>query len=345
MNIGDKVRLLHHKGDGIITRLLPDGLVEVAIEGDFRLPVLRREVIPIAREEAIVFRPEPVHGAKAPARTPAAPLATVGIYVVLVPVNEQNFDIYFINNTDYTLPLTAGWEGVGTYHGVYAGAITPRQPQLLASLSKKQLEAQSRWVFQYLRHHSAMPAVLPAVQYITRLAVPKAPAEMQGVPVLKVQGHVFQIDSEEKAPAPAAKPAPSAAPAFAKREEKPADTGVNITALREAMMGGNADKKPAATAAKPAGSGGSSVIDLQLYSHEKGLAGPSALEPQLAYFEEELERAISAGAAQVTFVHGAGNTALRDAMQKKLGAHPLVAYFKDAQKERFGYAATMAVFK
>ena len=51
MNIGDRVRLLTGREEGIITRLLNDELVEVAIDNDFTIPVLRREIVVVAAEE------------------------------------------------------------------------------------------------------------------------------------------------------------------------------------------------------------------------------------------------------------------------------------------------------
>ncbi|GAA4355374.1 DUF2027 domain-containing protein [Hymenobacter saemangeumensis] len=55
MNVGDRVRLLTGTERGIITRLLDSELVEVAIDNDFTIPVLRREVVVIAPEESQTF--------------------------------------------------------------------------------------------------------------------------------------------------------------------------------------------------------------------------------------------------------------------------------------------------
>ena len=45
MNIGDKVRLIHSKEEGIVTRILPNNVIEIEIEDGFRLPVLKRESV------------------------------------------------------------------------------------------------------------------------------------------------------------------------------------------------------------------------------------------------------------------------------------------------------------
>jgi len=85
------VRLLTGTEEGIVTRLLDSELVEVAIDNDFTIPVLRREVVVVAQEEGQNFNRAAVdHGPgqqpgrsanaskkdRTPARTPpAAPKA------------------------------------------------------------------------------------------------------------------------------------------------------------------------------------------------------------------------------------------------------------------------------
>ena len=76
MNVGDRVRLLTGTEEGIVTRLLDSELVEVAIDNDFTIPVLRREVVVVAQEEgknfdrtAPDFRVGQVPGKKAHAST------------------------------------------------------------------------------------------------------------------------------------------------------------------------------------------------------------------------------------------------------------------------------------
>lgn len=90
MNVGDRVRLLTGTEEGIVTRLLDSELVEVAIDNDFTIPVLRREVVVVAQEEgknfdraAVDYGPgqQPGRNANAskkdktkrPTATPAAP--------------------------------------------------------------------------------------------------------------------------------------------------------------------------------------------------------------------------------------------------------------------------------
>ena len=63
--------------------------------------------------------------------------------------------------------------------------------------------------------------------------------------------------------------------------------------------------------------------------HLRGLR----VEEALALAEETLDRALAQGADSVTFIHGIGTGALRDAIQGHLRASPYVADFKAADRE------------
>ena len=69
------------------------------------------------------------------------------------------------------------------------------------------------------------------------------------------------------------------------------------------------------------------------------------LELQLSTFETQLENAIAHGFADLTFIHGVGHHTLRNELHRRLGKHPQVKFFEDAQKEKFGFGATKVVLK
>jgi dsDNA-specific endonuclease/ATPase MutS2 len=66
---------------------------------------------------------------------------------------------------------------------------------------------------------------------------------------------------------------------------------------------------------------------------------------QLHTFEKNLENAIASGMSDITFIHGAGSGALRSELHRRLGQHPNVKFFEDAQKQKFGYGATKVTIK
>jgi dsDNA-specific endonuclease/ATPase MutS2 len=69
------------------------------------------------------------------------------------------------------------------------------------------------------------------------------------------------------------------------------------------------------------------------------------LELQLKTFEENLDRAIATGMDEITFIHGIGSGALRNAIHKKLSKMKNIQYFEDTLREKFGYGATLVRIK
>ncbi|NVO85609.1 Smr/MutS family protein [Hymenobacter terrestris] len=160
MNIGDRVRLLTGREEGIITRLLSDELVEVAIDNDFTIPVLRREIVVVAAEESKAFgksaaaveseKKAASSGAamaaqaakkagmatEAPAAKPAAkgesptPIKAdkaqpvpvqKGIYLALTHQSPELLALHLINHTDRTVLFTLGEEKAsGQYRALKA---------------------------------------------------------------------------------------------------------------------------------------------------------------------------------------------------------------------------------
>ena len=65
------------------------------------------------------------------------------------------------------------------------------------------------------------------------------------------------------------------------------------------------------------------------------------LSYQLQVFERGLDNAIAFGLTDITFIHGVGNGVLRKQIHKILSNRKeSFNYYKDAQKEKFGYGAT-----
>ena len=101
MNIGDKVRLIHSKEEGIVTRVLPNNVIEIEIEDGFRLPVLKRELAVVSR----AIKPQPTPE-KATENRPTGIRAEKGIFMAFVPLNDREIVLHLVNNTDWDLPYS-----------------------------------------------------------------------------------------------------------------------------------------------------------------------------------------------------------------------------------------------
>ncbi|GAB3900874.1 hypothetical protein GCM10028803_24540 [Larkinella knui] len=337
MNIGDKVRMLRAKEQGIVTRFLPGNQVEIEIEDGFRIPVLRSEIVVVSEMEARRFQVEPgLEGQKS-----AKPeiISSSGIYLAFVtqsgPGGVKEATVYLVNNTDWELPFAIGEERENRYTGLYSEVLKSRsffklaQPYPLATI-----ENWPTFLIQALWHRRGSVSLREPLIRRLKCRTQTFQAHSGSIPVLNQTGAVFQLDAEETVQAEPVK----------QETAKP----LNATALRESLMGVAEKKEPAAkepgTLTRP-----SSIIDLHigklLPNGFGSRTNAELLEVQLQEFERNLENAIASGMDDITFIHGVGNGVLRNELHRRLGKYPGVAYFEDAQKEKFGYGATKVKIK
>ncbi|NVO30077.1 Smr/MutS family protein [Hymenobacter lapidiphilus] len=186
MNIGDRVRLLTGREEGIITRLLSDELVEVAIDNDFTIPVLRREIVVVAAEETKAFgksaaavesekkaassgaamaakaakkagmatenpaaKPAASGESPAPLKADKAQPAPVqkGIYLALIHQSPELLALHLVNHTDRTVLFTLGEEKREKYRALKAEKLE----------AKSASEALGHW---HLKDFDQWPALL-----------------------------------------------------------------------------------------------------------------------------------------------------------------------------------------
>jgi hypothetical protein len=332
MNIGDKVRMLRAKEQGIVTRFLPGNQVEIEIEDGFRIPVLRSEIVVVSAMEARRFQAEP--GLEPQKSTKPEIIANAGFYLAFVPLSGhgglKEVDVFVVNNTDWELPFTIGEERETRYIGLHSEVLKARSvTKLMQQYSLSTFENWPTFLIQTLWYRSGSSTLREPLVKRLKCRMQTFQANKGTVPVLNQTGHVFQLDIEETAPEEPVK----------KVTEKPVDA----TALRDSLMG-LSDKKEAATLVRP-----SSIIDLHigklLPDGFGNRTNAELLEVQLQAFEKNLENAIASGMDDITFIHGVGNGVLRNELHRRLGKYPGVSYFEDAHKEKFGYGATKVKIK
>ncbi|WP_031526718.1 Smr/MutS family protein [Dyadobacter crusticola] len=326
MNIGDKVRLVHGREEGIIYAFLPGNVVEIEIEDGFRIPVLRNEVVTISPVESQRMQKDSEivkASAKSDVIVPRnAPFAEKGIYLAFVSINDKSLTVHLVNNTDWTLPFTASSIGNQVQTGLGAGVLLPRQSQKLSEVLMKDFEDWPVFDFNILYFREGK-YILP--QPLTKRIKCRAQSfykSKKKAPVLDKEAFVYQLDEESL-----------------KKEQIPSD--IDAAALKESMLRGATGEQ--VKVGKP-----EEIIDLhieKLVEDPARISTESIVKTQLSVFEENLEKAIANGMDEITFIHGAGSGALKNELHKRLSKNRHVAYFKDALKDKFGYGATLVKIK
>ncbi len=332
MNIGDKVRLLRDKEEGIVYAFLPGNIVEIEIEEGFRIPVLRSEVVSVSPMESQRMKPtESAGGSSAkkqeefPTFSRKSPFAEKGIYLAFVPVNDRELTVHLINNSDWVMPFVMYQELAGKQSGLASGVLSPRTNHRLTDLLTKDIEQWPIFELQALYFREGNSAVKPPFHKRLRCRVQSFYKKKQQVPVLAKEGYVYQLDEENVTG--------TAAP--------PTSAGISAAELRERML------SPETTTSHKVETP-QSVVDLHLEKlspNPDTLSTADKLKLQLTTFERHLESAIAAGLDEITFIHGAGSGVLRQEIHRRLSQHQNLQFFEDAQKEKFGYGATFAKIK
>jgi hypothetical protein len=394
MNVGDRVRLLTGTEEGIITRVLDSELVEVAIDNDFTIPVLVRELVPVAAEEGQAFRrtvPEPTRPAtgskknkpqggqlkaarptpptpvSAPAAGPSAampprpvaatppPPAAKGLYLALVHQAPELLALHLLNNTEAEVVFTYGEERQGKYRALAADKLKGKS--VSAALTHLHLKDFEQWpavVFQILSFKLNSDT---AYDLLTKRQSFKATTfytSRRPAPVIGKEAYLFQLDEK---PAPALNPEKLAAAEAALEmaaTPPPVLSSKQAATLQQALGGDKPLPVPAAIAPTPPKPAESLVappheFDLHIEALRpegaEGLSNTAMLRQQLDAFEDALSRALATNMHEIIFIHGAGNGTLRKEIHRQLSRNKDIKFFEEAQKEKFGYGATLVRLK
>ncbi|WP_114782443.1 DUF2027 domain-containing protein [Botryobacter ruber] len=317
MNVGDRVRLMSGREEGIITRILDNNIVEVAIDNDFTIPVARREIVVIAPEEAKFLKNEEPVVKPSARREPAAPvLSAKGIYLAMVHQSDELLAATILNNTDYDVLFTSGEDRNNRYRGLQNDKLAPKATRVIAHYHLKDFEQWPALIVQFLQHRNGAPSLFEPVTKRVQFKAASFYKSKKTAPVLNKEGYVFQLD------------------------HKPVT--VNTDKLQEQLA-----EKPAQQ----------ENFKLQAPEHEvdlhiekltddfAGMSNSAMLKLQLEKFQDALERAMATNMHEIIFIHGSGNGVLRKEIQKILSRTPGIKFFEDARKEKFGYGATLVRIK
>jgi hypothetical protein len=324
MHVGDRVRLIHDKEEGIITNFLPNNMIEVEIEDGFRIPVLKQEVALIAAEETIVFRDTKLSNNKNV--LPEKIIGEVGFFLAFIPLNEKQLTVNLINNTDIDILFTIGEIKDNNYSGLAAGHLKKKTWQKIDEANLDRFEKWSPLLIQALIFRAGFGSVKePLIRKMAFGAGTFFKSKMKA-PLLDKDAYVFQIDQKIVNIEPD------------KIKESMFTTNEPVLppqpkAIEKIILPTKVKKKE---------------IDLhieKLTPHSDKMNASEMLSLQIDTFEKALDNAIFENIEEIIFIHGIGNGTLRTEIQKRLSKHKNVAYFQDAQKEKFGYGATAAKLK
>ncbi len=313
--IGDYVRFLNEKQEGVVTRIIDHQLVGVTIDGDFEITVLANEIVLVQNAESQLredLEELPLANQQINSSTEQQ------LYLAIANDSKINhlYHLYLVNGTSYDIALNFSIQKDQTYEGVYFDIILSRSSQRIASQTLTELDQGSSLHFQILRYKDGpyqpvQPMVLKRI-----IKAKQVMTQQKDIPFLTEKGYLSLLEVENT-------------------------IQVDVHDLQNKLQEnktstGNEIHMP------------SREVDLhieEITENFPSMKPDEMLRLQLETFRRSLEAAIAHHYANIIFIHGVGNGTLRTEIHKQLGKHPHVKTFKDARKEKFGYGATEVILK
>lgn len=314
--VGEKVRLLHHKGEGIVQRLISPTRIEVLIDDFYEMEVGVGEIVKINAAENVLRRAEdgeetddkPKKKGVGPALAPAPDLPAS---FVLYKNAEMDYEFWLVNQGRNELLFTMYIKVGNKYSSYNSGTVLPRNNHFLGKQSPADFHMARTLYLQVLKfprieHPKPIPPITLEINVKTDIFV-KPPIR---IPELNVEGWEFMLEEKVEAPV------------------EYDDFGD----VRVVMQ------KPA----KPP-----KVVDLHLHKIMKdpmGIDSATMLRLQLEAFEKSITDAQAHHLDSMVFIHGIGNGTLKKEIHNRLKAFSFVKRYELAEPMAYGNGATIVYF-
>ena len=358
MKIGDKVRFLNEVGGGRVAGFQGKNTVLVEDEDGFEIPMLITECvvidtndynIPVKTEDkGQVSKVKPQESSDAddeshllrPMTFKAKPVERRGgdmlnISLGFTPVNVRElsstaFEMYLINDCNYTLSFTLLTQTNSACHVRHSGVIEPNTKLFLEEFDRSDLPELEKLTLQAIAYKAEKPFLPKAPVYVGfRLDCPK---------FYKLHTFGESIFFEQ----------PSYIVDVMKDDQPARSVFIDAKQLRDAIIEPKREERPQVQTARNTMRNGIIEVDLHasaLLETEQGMDSKAILEYQLQVFHEEMKQHLKKKGTKIVFIHGKGDGVLRNAIIKELRQTYKTCIFQDASFREYGFGATMVIVK
>jgi hypothetical protein len=359
---GDNVRFLNAVGGGIVTRVDESKkMVYVEDTDGFEIPVLERECLVIAAVNKETnfpikdFKSKPTSAVE-PSQNDtvqmqvAKPETQIEEPVIETPEGEKmtallaffpidikqmqttSYECYLVNDCNYYLYYNVINGENDVWKSVANGIIEPNTQELLAEITKEQLNSWERIRIQLLpfkQGKSYSPQnVIDAILKINTVKFYKL--------------HSFTTNEYFDEPA-------MLIDIFSERENEAENqkmANISPDEIKQAMLTKEIAERPRIVKHQLV----QDVIEVDLHINElldstAGMSNGEMLECQLNKFHAVIEENKNRKGQKIVFIHGKGEGVLRGEIEKLLKTRYKTYYFQDASFREYGFGATMVTIK
>ena len=312
---GQRVRLLHEEGEGVITRLIDQTHVEIDLGDDFPLDVHISEIIAIDSSESAYLGPrdEESKSESIPA-TRILGTSLLDLSLVATGDSDQKVTFWLINPEPNQVLYTCFTKFKHSYQGVTAGNLPSGAYTRLLDLSPEQLLKTKSFYFQLLgfvpgKGHPQSPDFQEVAWSRDKLKMPS-----KHIHLLDRAGWIFSLREQKQL-----------------KDIKSIDDST-LEQIRQIDTPINRIEKE---------------VDLHIESLVKRpfeLAPSEMLQTQIQEVKKTLSDALVHHYASVVFIHGLGQGTLKAELSKVLKVTTHVKTFGPADPSRYGNGATKVEF-
>lgn len=307
--VGERVRLLHESGEGVITAVLSPRKLEVMIDDFLELEVGTDEVVKIHAAESSLVKEE-AEEVTTSRVIPTKALDIAPSFIILRNA-QRDYEFWLSNQGSDEILYTTYIKVRQKHNPLESGHLMPDDKVFLGKLNSQEFHMANTIVIQFLQFRRGgsskpRPAFTREISCKTEVfsLKPRTIAHMGAL------GYEFELKEQELPPIPSS----------------------DYVRVKET-------RKRAATPKT------TEVIDLhigKLVANPATVDSRTMLNIQLEHFENQLSDARLRGVEALVFIHGIGKGRLKELIHQKLSALDFISNFELADPIKYGNGATIA---
>lgn len=345
LKIGDRVKFLNDVGGGRIVSFQSKNIAVVENEDGFEIPVMITELVKVAevesydqinrdfskKQETQIVKPEPVSEHKAeliPGND------TPKFYLAFYPVDQSNpvggeIEIYFINDSNFSLQYHYAHFDGQKYHTIDAGELEPNTKNYLEGISQADLSNLPKFCLRIIPYMNESKNLTPPFSKEIAINPVKFYKEKSFTPNDFFDGNAMVFDLVTS-------------PLMEEIDK------LTEHDFRKVLNEKDAQNRDAEPGSKQIVIPEIIEVDLhiaELIENTNGLSNREILDIQLDKFHSEMDAAIKNRAKRIVFIHGVGNGVLKEEIAKKLKSKYARFNYQDASFKEYGFGATMVILR
>jgi len=327
--VGDKVKFLNEQGGGVVSKIISASMVNVMISDGFEIPTMTGELLKVGESGAVAsmfdedfkvdIKKEEIERLQQlePEDSRSSALGNYafrvknssGVYIAFVPQDQKwlvtgEIEIYIVNHSDYDVFFNLFLKNEDAlFVGADYDVIEPHSKVLLDTIDREEIESWLKGIIQLMFHTDEMDRVFKPVHAEFNIKAPRLFKETnyKESEFIEEKSLLYSVSTLTELETSGGSPAKDTS----EENIKPKLQQVKHHSLISKFQTGPR----------------MAVVDLhieELLDNADKMSGHEILVYQVDYFIKCLESAITENYQKVTFIHGVGNGALKNALITKL---------------------------